>query len=204
MPVPKAVIFDIGNVLHSWDMDRLYGPLIPDADIREAFYARTRLWEMNLEIDRGAPLEVRVAEQAARFPDDADLIHAFADRWIDMTAADLPHSVEILRSLRKAGVPCHALSNYGRESFALAERAYPFLTDFDTRFISAHLGVIKPEPAIYEAVERGTGLSGKDLFFTDDREDNCAAAIVRGWQVHRFETSDGLHHALEAVGLPIG
>ncbi|MEL6680135.1 MAG: HAD-IA family hydrolase, partial [Pseudomonadota bacterium] len=161
-----------------------------------------RLWEMNLEIDRGAPLAAKVAERAALFPDDAALIGAFAERWIEMTAADLPGSVALLRGLRAAGVPCHALSNYGRETFALAEEVYPFLKEFDDRFISAHLGVIKPEAAIYEAVETATGLAGPDLFFTDDREDNCAAAEARGWQVHRFVTSEGLAEALRELGLP--
>ena len=40
---------------------------------------------------------------------------------------------------------------------------------------------MKPKPAIYEAVERASGLDGPGLFFIDDRAENIDAALARGW-----------------------
>jgi FMN phosphatase YigB (HAD superfamily) len=42
---------------------------------------------------------------------------------------------------------------------------------------------MKPEPKIYEAVERITGERGKSILFLDDRKENVATGSERGWQV---------------------
>jgi len=118
-----------------------------------------------------------------------------------MFSPEIAHSSRLLRALRARGVPVMALSNFGRETFAMAERMYPVLTEFDRRYVSGHLGVIKPDPRIYEIVEADTGLAPGGLFFIDDRADNVAAAAARGWQVHHFTGAGGLAARLVAEGL---
>ena len=59
----------------------------------------------------------------------------------------------------------------------------------------------KPEAAIYAALEEATGLSGAELFFTDDRADNIDAAEARGWQTHQFTDAPGLRLRLAGLGL---
>jgi 2-haloacid dehalogenase len=98
-------------------------------------------------------------------------------------------------------VPVFALSNFGIHSFAYAETQYEFLTEFDRRYISGHMGVTKPSPEIYRMVEDDCGLPPGALLFTDDRADNIAAAQARGWQVHLFEGPQGFAQRLVAAGL---
>ena len=62
---------------------------------------------------------------------------------------------------------------------------------------------MKPEPRIYEILEERSGLSGADLFFTDDRADNITAAEARGWRAHLFEGPAGLRAALAAAGFSV-
>jgi len=47
---------------------------------------------------------------------------------------------------------------------------------FEFAFSSCYLGLRKPEPAIYEHVERATGLAPSALLFFDDAAPNIAAA----------------------------
>ena len=54
---------------------------------------------------------------------------------------------------------------------------------------------------IYEAVEREVGLPPAALLFTDDREENVAAAAARGWATHLFRGPEGLARRLVAEGL---
>lgn len=197
---PEAIVFDIGNVLLNWDPDQLYAKLIPDPVARQAFHARTGTFAMNVEIDRGAPFRETVYDLAARHPADAALIRAWHDRWIEMAAPLIDESCAILRALRASGVPVFALSNFGTESFAQAEIAYPVLKEFDRRFISGHMGVIKPDAAIYAALEAETGLEGPALFFTDDSAANIEAAGARGWQTHVFTSSGNLAESLKSLG----
>ena len=203
MTQPKAVIFDIGNVLITWNPERLYDQLLPDRSAREALFEAVDLHGMNDRIDRGAPFKETIYAEAEKHPEYRELIRLWHDRWIEMASPLIDDSWTLLRSLRGQGVPVHALSNFGIESFAYAETVYPMLAEFDTRFISGHMGVIKPEVRIYEMVEDALGLTGADLFFTDDRADNIAAAQARGWQTHRFETPAALAEALRNCDLPV-
>jgi 2-haloacid dehalogenase len=196
----KAVVFDIGNVLVTWAPERLYDQLLPRAE-REALFARVDLHGMNDRVDRGAPWRETVFETAKRFPDDADYIRIWHDRWIEMASPLIPHSWRLLRALKAKGVPVLALSNFGRESFAYARTVYPELDEFDQRFISGHMGVIKPETHIYEMVEDATGWRGPELFFVDDRLENIDAATARGWLGHVFVEPSGFARELVRLGL---
>lgn len=199
----KAVIFDIGNVLITWAPERLYDQVMPDRAAREALFAAVDLHGMNDQIDRGAPFRETVYAEADKHPEYTELIRMWHDRWIEMAAPPIEDSWAILRRLRALNVPVFALSNFGRESFAYAETKYPQLAEFDKRFISGHMSVIKPEAEIYRAVEEDTGLTGSALFFIDDRADNIAAAEDRGWKGHLFTDPASLRTELRAEGLDV-
>ena len=123
------------------------------------------------------------------------------DRWIEMAAPVIDHSVRLLRALRKQRVPVYALTNFGIQTFAIAEPVYPFLSEFDRRYISGHMGVIKPEVRIYQMVEQDCGVPPEGLLFADDRIDNLRAAEARGWQTHLFDGPRGWADRLVAEGL---
>ena len=74
-----------------------------------------------------------------------------------------------MRALKARGVPVFALSNFGITTFEIACEAYPFLKEFDRFYISGHMGVIKPEPEIFAALEADCAVAPEALLFTDDR-----------------------------------
>ncbi|MBS1302103.1 HAD family phosphatase [Loktanella sp. SALINAS62] len=196
----KAVIFDIGNVLIEWQPERFYDSRIGALRRREMF-AAVDLHTMNDGVDRGDDFAAAVAAMADANPDWRAEIMMWHDNWAQMASPDIPHSVRLLQALRGAGVPVFALSNFGIQTFALAETIYPFLRDFDRRYISGHMGVIKPDPEIYRMVETDCGVDPADLLFTDDRADNIAMADQRGWQTHLFADSQGFADRLVSDGL---
>ncbi|MEL6169553.1 MAG: HAD family phosphatase [Pseudomonadota bacterium] len=194
-----AVVFDIGNVLIEWHPERFYDAEI-GAERRKELFATVPLEKMNLEVDRGAPFRASVEALATAHPDWSVEIMLWHDRWIDMASPAIDESAVLLRALKKQGVSVFALSNFGIETFAFAETVYPILTEFDRRWISGHLGVIKPDPAIYQLLEDQSGVPADRLLFTDDRPDNISAAELRGWQTHLFEGPSGLSRRLVEEG----
>ena len=197
---PKAVVFDIGNVLIEWHPERFYDSVI-GPDRRRRLFAEVDLDEMNLDVDRGAPFTRTIYDTADAHPAWSAEIRLWHDRWIEMASPAIDHSVRLLRALRARGVPVFSLSNFGVDSFALACTHYPFLLEFDRQFISGHLKVIKPDAAIFEALEADSGIDPAALLFADDRPANIAAAAARGWQTHLFEDSAGWAARLVAAGL---
>ncbi|WP_368185254.1 HAD family hydrolase [Aestuariibius sp. HNIBRBA575] len=196
----QAVIFDIGNVLIEWQPERFYDSVIGAAR-RKKMFAEVDLHGMNERVDLGENFRDTVMAQADATPQWHDEIVMWHDRWIEMAAPAMDHSVRLLRALRRANVPVFALSNFGIQTFAIGEREYPFLEEFDRRYISGHMGITKPSADIYKQVEDDCGLPPQSLLFADDRADNIAAADARGWQTHLFETPQKWADRLVAEGL---
>lgn len=196
----KAVVFDIGNVLIEWQPERFYDRVI-GADRRRAMFAAIDLHAMNDAVDRGANFRDMVYATAEANPDWSDEIRMWHDRWIEMAAPPIDQSVGLLRALRHSGVPVFALSNFGIQTFDLAVTHYPFLEEFDRRFISGHMEVIKPDARIYQMLEAECGLQPASLLFADDRAENIAAAAARGWQTHLFTGPQGWADRLVSEGL---
>lgn len=197
---PEAVVFDIGNVLITWDPEGFYEKRLGKARAKR-FFAETGIEAMNLEIDRGAAFAPTVRAQAERHPDWSEEILLWHSHWLDLAPQPIAPSVQLMQRLQECGVPVFALSNFGVEPFEIACAAYPFLTRFNRSFISGALRQIKPEPEIYATLEAQSGIPPDKLLFTDDRPENVDAARARGWQAHLFDGAPGWEQVLVASGL---
>ena len=196
----SAVVFDIGRVLIEWNPEGFYNALLGPERCR-AFFAQTAISEVNEQIDLGAPLGPTIRALADQHPEWAPAILQWHQSWIAMASPEIPLSVQLLAALKRRGVPVFALSNFGRETFDIACTHYPFLRSFDRLFVSAHHGLIKPDPRFYALLETEAGLSGRQLLFADDRPENIAAATARSWQTHLFTHPEGWAARLFAEGL---
>ena len=197
---PEAVIFDIGNVLIEWQPERFYDRVI-GVERRRAMFAAVDLHGMNEKVDLGGHFTKTIYETAEAYPAWHDEIRMWHDRWIELASPAIDHSLRLMKALQARGVPVFSLTNFGVESYDFAATHYPFLRDFDRDFISGHLEMTKPDPALYAHVETTSGLSGAQLIFADDRADNIAVAAGRGWQTHLFDGPQGWADRLVAAGL---
>jgi 2-haloacid dehalogenase len=200
MSQPQAVIFDIGNVLTRWQPEAFYDRVIGE-DRRRALFAEVDLHRMNDIVDEGALFRETIYDWADRTPHWRAEIRLWYDRWIELASPRIEGSIALQRALRAKGVPVFALTNFGKYSFEEALPKMDFLTDFDRLYVSGRMGVIKPDPRIYEMVEDDCGLPPASLLFTDDRADNITAAARRGWRTHQFESWQGWAARLVAEGL---
>lgn len=196
----EAVIFDIGNVLIEWQPERFYDGVIGE-DRRRAMFEAVDLHALNDRVDMGEDYREVFYAAAQNLPEFGDEIRMWHDRWIEMATPVIPHSVRLMEALQAKGIPVFSLTNFGIQSYDHAATFYPFLRKFDRDFISGHMKMIKPDPAIYAAVEEGCGIAPGHLIFSDDRADNIAAAAARGWQTHLFEGPQGWADRLVAEGL---
>ncbi|MFC3182925.1 HAD family hydrolase [Cypionkella sinensis] len=197
---PQAVIFDIGNVLTRWQPEAFYDRVIGE-ERRRALFDAVDLHGMNDRVDEGALFRETIYDWAARHPEWSAEIRLWYDRWIELASPRIEGSIALQRALRAKGVPVFALTNFGRYSFEEALPKMDFLQDFDRRYVSGVMGVIKPDPLIYQMVEEDCGIAPDRLLFTDDRADNITAAARRGWRTHQFESWQGWAQRLVAEGL---
>lgn len=197
---PQAVIFDIGNVLTRWQPEAFYDRVI-GTDRRRALFAAVDPHHMNDLVDSGGLFRETIYDWADRYPDWGPEIRMWYDRWIELASPRIDGSIALQRALRAKGVPVFALTNFGKYSFEEALPKLDFLAEFDRHYVSGRMGVIKPDPLIYQMVEEDCGLPPQSLLFTDDRADNITAAARRGWRTHQFESWQGWAARLVAEGL---
>jgi len=197
---PEAVIFDIGNVLTSWQPEAFYDRAI-GVDRRQALFAAVDLHAMNLLMDEGALFRETIYEWSARHPDWAAEVRMWYDRWIELASPRIDGSIALLRALRRNGVPVFALTNFGSCSYEEARGKLDFLSEFDREYVSGKMGVVKPDPRIYRMVETDCGIAPDALLFADDKAENIVAAARRGWRTHQFESWQGWARRLVAEGL---
>ena len=197
---PQAVVFDIGNVLLEWHPEDFFDGVI-GPERRKALFDEVDLHAMNDTIDMGAPFTDTIYSMAERHPAWRDEIRLWHDRWLEMAAPVIPHSVRLMQALQTKGIPVFSLTNFGVQSFDLAAGHYTFLRDFDQHYISGHEKIMKPDPDFYQILESGCGIAPEALIFTDDRPDNIDTAASRGWQVHLFQGPQGWADRLVQTGL---
>lgn len=198
---PRAVVFDVGNVLYRWDPAFLFEKLIPDANERSEFLDTVVTLEWHEEHDSGRPLSEMVAERSARFPDHAELIGTYVERWLETIPGPVPGVIELVEALDANRVPLFAITNFGTEFWARFRPTAPVIGRFRDIVVSGEVGMIKPDPAIFRLARERFGLAPGEALFIDDREDNAAASAEQGFVGHHFRDADTLRTELEALGL---
>lgn len=196
---PELVVFDIGNVLIEWQPERTYTDVF-GADRAAAFFRDVPIHRTHLQLDAGARFSV-ILDLIEDHPDYADEIRFWVQDWSRLTDRRIDRSIRLMRALQAQGIPVWALTNFGDEPFDVSCADHPFLTEFDGAVVSGRIGLIKPDPAIYEALEEATMTRGARILFTDDRPENIDAARARRWQVHLFDGPEGWADCLVQAGL---
>ncbi len=110
-------------------------------------------------------------------------------------------SVEVLRAVKEAELPCYALTNMEAETYPLRLERFPFLGWFDGTVVSGLEGVAKPEPGIFIRLLDRFGLTADATVMIDDVEENLDAASELGMQTILFRSSRQLREELEAAGI---
>jgi 2-haloacid dehalogenase len=155
----------------------------------------------NDQLDRGRAFAEGVAELVERFPDQAELIVAYHERWPEMLRGAVDGTVEVLEELRAADVPTYVLSNASAETWPFAVERFPFLDRFDGVLLSGEVGLAKPDPEIFHGLCRRFDLRPESTLFIDDKAANVDAARRLGFTAHHFRDAGSLRTELVALGL---
>lgn len=194
----RCVVFDLGQVLSS--PPTLYTEAAALLGVDAAAY-EDRYWTGRRAYDVGgsdasywAPLLTDLGIQAT-----PERIRAMADLdtrlWIEGMR---PEALQLMADVRAAGRLVAVLSNAPFVlDMALADAPYADAADY--WFVSASMGVAKPDAVAYYRVEEVTELPGSELAFIDDRPDNVHGARALGWNAHLFVSDADTREWLRSI-----
>ena len=197
----KAVLFDIGNVMITWQPENLFRKIITDAD-RRAYFLDTVVpmdWHMNH--DAGVTFADNRKNRLERFPEFADEIHAFDTRFDEMLGEPIPETMAVIEELETRGIPQYALTNMPQEKAQMVFDHIPVFRHMRDVVISGVEKIVKPDPAIYKLALKRMGLEASEVFFTDDSAVNIDAARKMGFVTHLFDRPETLRPALVSAGV---
>jgi HAD superfamily hydrolase (TIGR01509 family) len=123
--------------------------------------------------------------------DLAEFSSAFAEIFSEM-----PGTIALHAELRRRGFKTYIFSNTNDLAIEHVRRNFPFFQNFDGYIFSYEVGAMKPDAPIYEAMEKMCGRRGADLIYLDDRAENIAAGVARGWRAILHESPEKTRLAL--------
>jgi len=175
------VVLDIGKVLVRWNPRNLFRKVFDDEARMERFLAAALAMDFIVLTDIVKDFSRAVAERAKAFPEFAEQLKVFDTRWIETIGGPVEENVALMRRLKRAGRPVYGLSNFASEKFALARKMFDFLNEFDACVISGDVGVVKPDPRIFEKIAAAPGDMRSSWRSSPTRPIRNAPSAWGGW-----------------------
>jgi putative hydrolase of the HAD superfamily len=183
----RVVVFDYGEVLSMSQSEHDKAAIVATAGAPAGEFWPA-YWKHRDDLDHGT---VTIPDYWARV--GAELGLAFGPAQVQrLWAIDFrswisvePGSIDILADLSADGTRMALLSNAGFD-YGDAFRRAPFAQYFEQVFVSAELGMIKPDPDIYRHVARELGIDPAEMVFVDNKKVNVDGATSIGVTGHVF------------------
>jgi putative hydrolase of the HAD superfamily len=200
----RVVVFDYGEVISVSPSESDKAELVQLAG-RSAEEFWPVYWRHRDELDHGIlPIIDYWRRVASDLGADWSLSHIqrlwVADfrSWISVE----PETVGVLEELHDGGTRMALLSNAGFD-FGDPFRYTPFGTLFERVFVSAELGLLKPDPAIYRKVVDELGITPEQLVFIDNKPANVEGAVSIGAIGHHFTSVPELRAFLASLATAV-
>jgi putative hydrolase of the HAD superfamily len=198
-PPVEVVLFDLGGVLLEVGgvapMRELSG-----IDTDEELWARWLgcRWVQQLEAGRCTPDEFAAGVVADwELPvAPAEFLATFG-AWVNQPFPGAPELVAETGGAARLG----CLSNTNAFQWEAHFGDLPLIDAFEFRFLSFELGLVKPDPAVFEAVAAGLPAPPERVLFLDDNAVNVEAAVSRGFAARHVRGVGEARQALVETGV---
>ena len=182
----QNVVFDMGGVVLEWNPEKILADFYTEAPLRSVLRHALFLHPDWRSFNRGgmeeADLVQRVALRSERPPQElAALLDSMRESLVTK-----PATVELLRSLQRRGIPLYCLSDMPLSVYRYLRARHDFWDAFSGIVISAEVGLLKPEPAIYRHLLTHHQLEPLRTVFIDDLPGNADGARACGMRAIQF------------------
>ena len=199
--MPKALLWDFGNVIVRWNPRTLYTKIFPDPVQCDRFLAEVCTLAWHTPTDCGVTFAENGARLIAIHPGYEAEILAWHRRWDEMFSGPIAETEAAIAALHANGVAQYGLSNISHETLDSTLAMSPAFARLEGYVASGLEKVMKPDPAIYGLCCDRFNLAPDDFLFVDDSARNIDAAKTLGFDTHHFTDPAALRPVLEARGL---
>lgn len=199
----KNVVFDIGNVVVRWaplEIVRLTFGNIESAEERVKSIFQSDTW---LELNKGniSESEAKLQYQQLHGLSELDCERLFY--YVKRTQILIYGSVDLIKRVKAAGYRVYALTDNVHEIVAYLQDTYKFWNLFEGATVSAEVGLLKPQPEIYQSLLTQYALEASETVFIDDMPYNVEGAETVGMSAIQFANAGQCEADLKSLGLTL-
>ncbi|MDP3352884.1 MAG: HAD family phosphatase [Flavobacteriaceae bacterium] len=194
----KNIIFDFGGVIVDWNPRYMYEKVFDDKYEMEDFLTNICTEEWNLQQDKDRSLVEGTEILIKKFPEYAELIGLFYDRWEEMLKGSIDQNVKLIYLLKKK-YKLFGLTNWSAETFPIALKRFSFFQEFDGIVVSGIEKMIKPDSEIFYLLLHRYQLKAHESVFIDDNIKNIIAAKEIGFHVIHINETINLEEELNKM-----
>lgn len=203
----KAIIFDIGNVVHHYEEQKLFDALADWAEVSvealqgvlqgpQGLFIAWSKGQIRSEEEFYRKLLASLGKQEKALPDHS-LVLAGHERW-----RQDKNVMRLIARLKRSRYIVAALSNT-IEPHARWVRTRGIYRPFEVVVLSCEEGCRKPEPEIYVRTLDRLGVAAEDTVFIDDALANVQGAQRVGMQGIHFHSAVQCENDLRGLGVNI-
>ena len=195
----RFVYFDLGNVLVTFDHRMAARQLAEAAECPiEQVLSTVFVSDLQLRYETGLISDDQYAAEVNHMIGSQLSTERILDAISNIFEPNWP-ILDVLDRLHRLQIPMGILSNTCDAHWRwLTRKDWPMLHGwFQNQVLSYEVGCMKPRSAIYETCEKRCGMDGGQIFFTDDRSENIAAAALRGWKTCLFREASELQESID-------
>lgn len=197
----KNIIFDIGNVLVSFQWKEYYESFGYSEEILNRLIKATVKDPAWNEFDRGALSEEEVLNIfVANDPEIEAQIRESLSNIKDMLGK-YEYAVPWVKELKEKGYHVYYLSNFSSKAYKECIDVLGFLPYMDGGIMSYREKIIKPQPEIYKLLMERYELEASESVFLDDMLPNIEAARNLGIHGIVFKSREQAVKELELLGV---
>ncbi len=196
----KNIVFDVGNVLVRWDPYSVIRSVFPEQDPMQFYAAMRPIW---LDLNKG---KYSVKEGIALYENQLGIKAEKMKQLMDELKkhqVSIAGSLALLKKLYSMGFDLYSITNNIKEFIEYHRTHSNFLPYFKGVVVSADIGILKPDPAIYKYLLKQYHLDPAECVFIDDVLANVAGALAVGMYAFQFTDTKTCEEKLIELGLTL-
>lgn len=197
----KLVVFDLGNVLFTFSVDRAFdywaAKTGESAELLKSRFVHDEMYDLH---EKGKITTSQYRQHITGMLKITLSENDFLDGWNDILMDPIMPSFEVVRNIKQKGIQTAVLSNTNFPHTVILKEKYGSLFEsFDSVFFSNEIGFRKPEKESFMHVVNSLNADTEKSLMIDDLKENIEGAALAGMKVLHLEDYTFLDKRLRAL-----
>lgn len=194
------IIFDIGNVIVRWKPFEVIKQVFPKTDPKEFFKLMYPVWK---DLNLG---KLSIKEALSLYTGELQISEELIAKLLEQLQQHqtvIPGTIELLKDLKNQGYQLYSITDNIKEFVEYHRKNSNFFHYFKDVIISAEVGILKPDPKIFQHLLDKHQLNPAECIFIDDLDKNIEGAKSVGIEGIIFTDPKSCREELLAKGIKL-